>query len=261
MKNFGDKPIRSGNLTGKDTQAALEYAFEEEGEDYLLEIQGTSEGNLTTGDFRLLVGVNAPEVMSGAADIGGNPIVQGPTDVKIGLQMDQITDVDQVSENFSAVATLRFDWKDPEYAFSPDDCECFVNTFTGASFRNFIVENDHTWPEFLFFNQQDNRWIQNNIVVLKPDGSAAYLERFSTTFQAPDYNFERYPFDTQDFYMRVDSVYPQDFYIYSDGVEYSGLGEQLGEEEWQVTNYETIISTEDGNSRYSFKFEAHRHLN
>jgi len=59
----------------------------------------------------------------------------------------------------------------------------------------------------------------------------------------------------------VHSVYPQDFYIYSDGVEYCGLGEQLGEEEWQVTNYETIISTEDGSSRNPFKFEVHRHLN
>ncbi len=261
LKDFGNKPVRSGNFTGKDTKATLEYTFEDEARNYFLEVQGTSEGNLTTGDYRLLVGVNAPEVLSGVAAIEGNPVVQEPITVSIGIQMDQITNVDQVAENYSTVATLRFDWQNPEYAFSPADCNCFVKIFTLDSFKKFMVDNDLLWPEFVFFNQQGNRWIQNSLIILRPDGSASYLERFSTDFQAPDFNFERYPFDSQDFYMRVDSIYPEDFYVFSDSAEFSGLGEQLGEEEWQVTNYETIISTEDASSRYSFKFEASRNLN
>jgi len=261
LKDFGEKPIRSGNITGQDTKATLEYSFDEESRDYYLEIQGTSQGNLTTGDYRLLVGVNAPEVLSGVADIEGNPVVKQPTELSIGIQMDQITAVDQVAENYGAVATLRIDWQDPEYAFSPADCDCFVKIFTVDSFNKFMIDNDLIWPDFVFFNQQGNRWIQNSLIILRSNGSASYLERFSTDFQAPDFNFERYPFDSQVFYMHVDSIYPEDFYVYSDKTDFSGLGEQLGEEEWQVTNYETIITTEDFGSRFSFKFEASRHLN
>jgi hypothetical protein len=261
LKDFGDKPIRSGNILGQDTNATLEYEFDEVGTDHILEIQGTSEGTVTTGDYFIWVGVNAPEVISGKAEPAGNPVIKAPTDVKIGIQMDQITDVDQVAENYSAVATIRFDWQDPEYAFSPDECSCFFKTFTGDSFKKHIDDNDLNWPDFVFFNQQGNRWIQNSLVVLRPDGQTSYFERFSTTFQAPDFNFERYPFDTQDFYMRVDSIFPEDFYIYSDLQEFSSLGDQLGEEEWSVTKQETIITSEDSNSRFSFKFVAHRQLN
>ena len=161
----------------------------------------------------------------------------------------------------SAVATLRFDWQDLEYAYSPADCNCFVKVFTVNSFKKFMVDNDLNWPDFVFFNQQGNRWIQNSLIIVKPDGNASYLERFSTTFQAPDFNLECYLFDSQEFFMRVDSIYPEDFYLYRDGKDFSGLGEQLGEEEWLVKDFETIISSEESSSRFSFIFVASRHLN
>jgi hypothetical protein len=59
----------------------------------------------------------------------------------------------------------------------------------------------------------------------------------------PDFNFERYPFHAQVFYMHVYLIYPEDFFVFSNSAEISGLGEQLGKEEWQATNHETIIPT------------------
>ena len=48
--------------------------------------------------------------------------------------------------------------------------------------------------------------------------------------------------------------------------DFSGLGDQLGEEEWVITDVGTevtseIASTRSQTSRFSFRFEAERHLN
>ncbi len=44
---------------------------------------------------------------------------------------------------------------------------------------------------------------------LEKDGSVQYLERFTATFQAPDFNFTRFPFDTQRFKVMIDSVFSE----------------------------------------------------
>jgi hypothetical protein len=44
-------------------------------------------------------------------------------------------------------------------------------------------------------------------------------------------------------------------------VGFSDLGQQLGEEEWIVTDFDTTVDSHNGSSRFSFGFEATRHLN
>ncbi len=267
LADFGDKPLATGNFSGQQSEASLQYVFEEEGSGYRLRIRACCEDkDQTAGDYRLLVGVNAPEVMTGQAEVSGQPVVRLPKTVKAGVKLQQITGVDQKAENFGAVASLQLDWQDPALAFSPDSCNCRYKIFRGESFFQFAASNDIDWPEFTLFNQQGNRWTQNRVVVVEPDGSATYFERFSTTFQAPDFNFERFPFDVQDFYIRVDSIYPEEFFIFENNPNFTEVGDQLGEEEWYITNADTFVtseieSTESTTSRYSFYFEARRHLN
>jgi hypothetical protein len=116
------------------------------------------------------------------------------------------------------------------------------------------------WPTFTVFNQQGRRDSQAQTIVVEPNGHAIYVERFSATLQAPDFNFEQFPFDTQQFYIRIKSVFPEEFFVFSDLENFSSLGEQLGEEEWVVDNFETFVDTHDNSSRYSFGFTAYRHL-
>jgi hypothetical protein len=245
----------------------LTYTFGDQVTNFKLEIiAGCCEGEqLTNGGYRLLVGINEPSVLQGQAESTGLPVLELPTLVEVGIKLQQITDVDQKAENFGVVASLAMKWDDPDLAFRPDSCDCVFKTYTSDRFQDFVSVAQGRWPEFTIFNQQENRWDQNKVAVVKSEGEATYLERFSATMQAPDFDFRQFPFDTQQFYIRVDQLYPEDYYVFSDWEGYSELGTQLGEEEWFITNFDTEItseqvSTESITSRFSFRIEVRRHL-
>jgi hypothetical protein len=264
LYDYGDKPVASGNFGGKNHSASLQYTFKEDGRDYRLRLQ-SGQPEFAESEYRLLVGRNAPQVLDGEAERTGQAILRAPIDVQIGVRLQQITDVNQTAENFSAVVSVRMEWNDPLLVFSPDSCNCRVKTFTQKDFDDFIALTGGRWPEFTLFNQQGNRWIQNRLAVVRPEGNVIYFERFTTTFQVPDFDFRRFPFDIQQFYIRLDAIFPEEEMVFSDLESFTGLGSQLGEEEFYVTRFDTQIASETattGNptSRYSYQFEARRHL-
>ena len=129
-----------------------------------------------------------------------------------------------------------------------------------------MSEQGLLWPDFTIFNQQGKRWTQNLTVVVQADGSVVFLERFSATLQAPNFDFRRLPFDTQEFFIIVDSIYPESYFSFELKRNFSQVGKKLGEEEWVVTKFDTIVgSTRElygrSTSRFMFNFWARRHLN
>jgi hypothetical protein len=289
LRDFGDKPLASANVGGQETSAALQYTFEEGGPNFRLAIERGGSGvsaqqeldqatedvagsetedrdeEITPDTYRLLAGLNAPEVLTGQAETVGRRILREPIKVKVGVRLQQITGVDQQAENYGAVVGLRMEWDDSRLAFSPDSCDCRFKLFTQKDFDKFITLTGGDWPEFTLFNQQNNRWTQNQLVVIDTSGHATYFERFTTTFQAPDFDFRQFPFDAQQFYIRVDAIYPEEYLVFSNLEEFTAVGTQLGEEEWYITNSDTQVTSEtattgNATSRYSFHFEARRHL-
>ncbi len=262
LRDYGGKPLAAvASETGK-TSATLQYTFSGASSNNRLEVLSSPlNGANTTGDFRLLTGLNAPGVLAGNESPGGRSVLQEPIPVKVGVELDQITNVDQVSENFAVVANIWMEWNDPALAFSPDECNCRVKIY--RSIDDFVAAEGSRWPEFTLYNQQAQRWTQNQIIVVQPNGTATYFEHFWTTLQAPEFNFRAYPFDTQEFFIRIDSLYPEELYVYEPWPEKTAVGTQLGEEEWYITSSDTNISTIEittQNSRYSFNFIAARHL-
>ncbi len=181
-----------------------------------------------------------------------------PIEVLIGLKMDQITDVDEKTEDFSIVGSLRMEWTDTALAYSPEECDCTVKLFRDAQFADFLNEQNILWPAATIFNQQGRRFSQTQLVALYPEGRAVYFERFTATIQAPDLDFRSFPFDSQQFYVLVDLLLPEDLYQYGILEGFSGVGEHLGEEEWNVTGFDTAIGSQEYGSRFSFTFDADR---
>jgi hypothetical protein len=265
LYDYGDKPLAAASAGTQDNRVTLQYTFDEKDENPRLRVRRPPVAKDAAIDFHLLAGVNAPDVLTGQSAPVGKPVVRPVTPVEIGLRMDQVTGVDQRSENFGVVVSLLLKWQDPMLAFDPESCKCRLKIFNGDAFSQFVLAQATDWPDFVLFNQQGNRWSQKRLATVYPDGRVSYLERFGATLQAADFRFHRFPFDTQNFSIRIDLVEPAWDYAFRELKGFSEVGKRLGEEEWLVTGFDTRITTETDTvdfptSSFSFRFQATRHL-
>ena len=187
-----------------------------------------------------------------------------PLEVSVGIEINQISFVDQKSENFGVVATIRMDWNDPALAFDPKEYGRGYRIMKRERFGEYVSSVRTVAPAFVLQNQQSNKWIHQSRVVILPNGDARYLEKSSVTLQAPHFDFTRYPFDQQKFYFEIVSILPSELVHYSVLEEFSGLGDLLGEEEWIMGNDKMELSTVIGLSglksdKVALAFEGSRH--
>jgi len=260
-----DKPVAYGNFAATDEEASLRYELPRKASGFRLRIATDGSAELATaGRYRLLMGLNAPEVLRGKGEPTGRDMLREPIPVQIGVKLQQITEVDQRAENFGVVASLAMRWKDPALAFDPETAEDRFQVFSGDAFGAEMSRRGLLWPQYTIANQQGNRWVQNRVVAVRPDGEAIYLERFSTTLQAPLFDFRDFPFDEQDFFIRVELIAPEWIFRFEEAEGYSEVGEKLGEEEWVVLSSDTSVTTgsilQNPVSRFNFEFEAKRHI-
>ncbi len=206
----------------------------------------------------------AQNALGGRLDaLAGTP--ENPLQVGVGIRIDQITSVDQKAENYGAVVLLRVEWTDPLLAY---DAEAFgrdIRVFHPADLADHAADLGAVLPAFVIHNQQTNKWIHESAASLSSDGHVVYVEKSSLTLQAPHFDFRKYPFDTQDFFFEVVSIFPSDYVNYHPLPDHSGLGDLLGEEEWILSNARVEVSTVKGLSgrdsdQVALAFEGSRHL-
>lgn len=188
-----------------------------------------------------------------------------PLEVEVGIEIEQITAVDQKSENYGAVAVIRMLWRDPALAFDEATEGEDFKLFRPTEFLRYTQERETIAPIFNIRNQQSNRWIHQALVTVFPDGTALYADKSSLTLQAPHFEFTRYPFDRQVFFFSVVSAFPDHVVRYIELENQTGLGERLGEEEWILDNARMEIGTTKGlsggsSARAALVFEGHRHI-
>jgi hypothetical protein len=186
-------------------------------------------------------------------------------EVGVGIKVHQIEFVDQKAENFGVVGTLRMEWKDPALAFDPTELGQAYLVFQPAAFRNYSSEKGIFFPGFVMINQQKRRFSHNAAYVIFSNGTGYYFEQFSAVLQAPDFDFQKFPFDSQRFFVRIEAARPDVFMTYVPIEGFSNLGDSLGEEEWLFNETWVDVSTREGfsqlpHSMFSFGFEGHRHL-
>jgi len=260
-----DKPLAYANFMATGNKAVMQYRLPWNAERYRVGITSKDPaGKATEGSFRLLLGLNAPEVLQCNGEPGGREILQHAIPVSIGVKMQQLTSVNQKSENFGIVATIVMHWKDPRLAYNPETVPDRFKIFMGDAFSAEMNRLGQAWPQYTVVNQQNRQWVQNRFVVVRPDGEAVSLERVSLTLQAPEFDFRNFPFDKQQFYIRFDLLAPEWMFQFRELPGYSEVGKKLGEEEWVITDFHT--STSKGQilqrpvSRFNFEFSATRHV-
>jgi hypothetical protein len=187
-----------------------------------------------------------------------------PIEVEIGLRVEDIVEVDKQRETFEVVGSLQMRWTDPKLAYTIESCQCEEKVFSKDDFELFLTEYGDRWPSFTFHNQYGERWIQNRVVVVYPDGSAIYFERFTTNYLA-SFDFQLFPFDNQQFTIQIDSFYPQEIYSFKDLEGFSRLGDEYGEEEMELTGFSTQVTSVVNrigydSSRFIVQFKGPRHL-
>lgn len=262
LTDYGNKTLRTANYAGLRSNGTLNYKFDEDSSNNRLVItSGEKNGSKTTGDYRLLTGINEPRTLSGHANITARSVLQEPTEVKVGFQLDHITGVNQIAGSFDVVGSIWMQWTDPELAFSPDSCNCSLKTY--RSVDQFVSAEGTIWPEFTIANQLGERNTQNQLIIVQPEGVATYFEHFWTTIQEPNFDFRRYPLDNQEFHIQIDSLYPEELYTYTNWDGKNILGNDLGVNDWVIRSYNTLINNSrvgDVNSQFTFQFQGQRQL-
>ena len=191
-------------------------------------------------------------------------IANEPPVVQVGIQLNQIVDIDQKAESFRAGYTFQLRYKEPALAFehAPDEPPYRMMTVAGLLAK--LQEAELIWPDTVLANMQGFRHVILESIQIYPDGEVRLYERATATFQAPDLDFRDFPFDTQDFYIRVVSLAPESMFVFEPLPGATGIGDQLGEQEWVLFDSSSKIDTitdQDGyrHSRVSLAFQAHRH--
>jgi hypothetical protein len=132
LLDYSDKPVAYGNFAATESRAVLKYQLPRQAEGYRLLISSQDPaGKATTGNFRLLMCLNAPEVLRGEGEPTGRELLREPIPVRIGFKLQQITAVDQKAENFGVVGTIVMHWLDPALAFDPETAQDRFEVFTG----------------------------------------------------------------------------------------------------------------------------------
>ncbi len=254
-------PVQWGNLNEQPVMMVYNIRTLVDEADLFISADIFIEGQAAT--YRLLVGVNTPEVLEGNAELAGSlaETAETSTPIEVGFELLQITEVNQKSENFSIVGILSAGWYDESLIFHPGDNDDNPQR-QFSSLEDFTnVYPDTTWPEFVLTNQQSDREVQSQRVVVWSDGRIRYEERFAATLQATDFDFRKFPFDQQIFKLQVRTLFPETRYVLHAGQHL--IGKNLGEEEWIVADDDTFADSEsvDNFSEYTLTLAVNRQRN
>ena len=151
-------------------------------------------------------------------------LAEGPLQVGVRMKVDQITSINQKKENFGVVATLMMERSIPELAAKAGEQVFAQRMYKASEFVRLMNEQHLMWSAHSFHNVQGRVDYQNRLVAVDPDGNVRYLARFTATFQAPDFDFRRFPFDEQYFHLTLDSIAPETVVTYRTIEKFSGLG-------------------------------------
>ncbi|MBC2603728.1 hypothetical protein H5P30_18265 [Puniceicoccus vermicola] len=166
-----------------------------------------------------------------------------PTEVKVGVFLADIIDVDELNETFEVELILTAEWEDPRLAFDPAEEGTAEKLFQGAFQFNEIYAA--WWPQLLFVNQIGSGDTNAVKISIFPDGRVRYLDQRSVLLETP-MALRAFPFDHQSLVAKIVS-----FGDYSNQVkltvdervsgaseEYAEVNDKVNIAQWELKSVE-----------------------
>jgi hypothetical protein len=149
-------------------------------------------------------------------------------EVKIGLLLTDMTEVDGAAQSFLADVFLVATWNDPELA--------------GAEGKRTLDLDDVWHPTLLIINRRSVTESLPTEVTVQPDGAVMYLQRFTGEFSAP-MNLREFPRDRQEFFVQLvaPAVAGADVTLVPDESIVALRAEHLSISDWNVGNADLTV--------------------
>lgn len=204
-----------------------------------------------------------------AGDHGPGPVFvtppHSPTTVKIGMYLISLVEVSPPNSSFptfKAEVFLDLEWHDPRLAFDPEevgtDREVFLEHEAELELERIW------WPDIEFENEQGERHTESRELVIEPDGTVEYSERFQGVFTV-EMHLAKFPFDHQNLTIHAESFSWDDRYVvFEPYAEKTGFNEDFETLEWHLHDVHTEVHakqevrSEEAFSEYVYSINVDR---
>ncbi|MCB0224230.1 MAG: hypothetical protein KDI02_11105 [Anaerolineae bacterium] len=160
------------------------------------------------------------------------PNPDGPVLVDLGLYIIEITAINIADNTFHIEGFMDLIWCDPRLAYSVSQ--------TGRHEEIFLEEDALEkiqmmwWPDIEFVNEAGAAEIENEELIILPDGTINYEERFSAELEA-HYDLRRFPFDRQQLEIEIESfAWDNDYLVLHKEDEKIGFSSEFQLPEWEI---------------------------
>ena len=159
--------------------------------------------------------------------------------VDIGLYVERLDSISEVDHSFQVEAFLELIWCDPRLAYQgePNAPDRIIYLEDRAH-----EEHGRIWgPDIIFVNTAGPPDVQQEELIIFPDGTVIYEERVAVSLRAR-YDFTKFPFDSQRLAIEIESFsWPSsDLVLHRDEAKI-GFSEGFNIPSWDLTGFTSEI--------------------
>ena len=157
-------------------------------------------------------------------------------EVSVGMYLMDITQIDEISNTFTAELQVFVSWQDPELVFDPEAEGSVSRIYTGNEVTKF---RSQIWTAQIFpTNPVGQFGAGGEKMIVHADGRAELSARITTTLRA-NLDFRNFPFDTQVLPFEMESFpWNRDQVRLVPNEKQSGFAPLYALTEWEVTGLE-----------------------
>lgn len=165
--------------------------------------------------------------------------VPQPMRVAVAALVEEVDEIDDEEQQFTAIVDLRFRWQDPTLAF---DRQTFGTHRLEFGFENAEEKLARIWtPEIKIDNLVEEPLRQEDGLVIFSDGRVIHITRLHATFQSK-FDLTKFPFDSQK--LNIKLIAPKynirTVLLVNDNDDYifSGIHQNIDLPNWKLENLE-----------------------